>query len=248
MSSPKWGRAVSSSRVRVNRRSTVQTACVSACAQTDPLCQRRSVFFANIVSELITKNVLRASGYALLEVLVALLILAIGVIGGAGLQLGAVITVKQSSLHGSAMALAGEIADSMRANSQRMAAGANDPFLQVDFKSSDTISAAAVNCLTASCNPDQLAASDIVNWEYRVQKELPEGRGLICRDSAPYSSGALVWSCSGTGPIVIKLGWLGKTTTGKLEHDADQTSGIGPPRVVLLLGQSGQPLEQVIQP
>lgn len=216
--------------------------------RTDSMKKIGSVFFVFLVIKLTSKKPFRATGYALLEVLVAILILVFGVIGGAGLQLGAILTVKQSSLHGAATALAAEIADSMRANTKRMAAGANDPFLQIDYKSSDTLSAPTVNCLTASCNPDQLAASDIVNWEYRVQKDLPEGRALICRDSTPYSSGALVWSCSGTGPVVIKLGWLGKTTAGTLEHDAGKTTGIGPPRVVLLLGQSAQPLEQVTQP
>src|SRR5690606_15894095 len=55
------------------------------------------------------------NGFSLIEVLVAVFVLAVGVIGAAGMQLAALRTTQQSSFQTRALHLAAEMADYMRA-------------------------------------------------------------------------------------------------------------------------------------
>lgn len=159
-----------------------------------------------------------ARGFTLIEVLISVFVLALGVIGAAGMQLTAMRTTQQSSSQSIAMQLATEMADLMRTNSNQMMLGdASNPFLGVSYKSTDTDPTAPTLCYTSGCTPVQLAAFDIYEWEMRVKGRLPGGRVEICRDATPWDStaGALKWcpttaSTTTTDPMVIKIGWYGK--------------------------------------
>jgi type IV pilus modification protein PilV len=85
-----------------------------------------------------------AGGFTLLEVLVAVFVLAIGILGAAATQLAALRTRHQSSLMSNGVRLASALADSMRANRAPMRAGdAGNPYLQLDYDAA-TISSAIV--------------------------------------------------------------------------------------------------------
>lgn len=162
------------------------------------------------------KKKLKSGGFSLIEVLISIFVLAVGVIGVAGMQLTALHTSQQSAFQTVALQLASEMADRMRANDAQMKLddGAN-PFLFVDYKSSAEQSTASSKlCYAAQCDNTELAKFDIHEWGKRVATSLPGGRALICRDSMPWDSakGALKWECNtgNSAPVVIKLGWLGK--------------------------------------
>lgn len=158
----------------------------------------------------------------MIEVLVSVFVLALGVVGAAGMQLIALRTGQQSSIQSTATQLATEMADKMRANAAQMnVSDAVNLFLAVDYDSSaGTLSPPAKLCYTtASCSAAELAAHDIYEWEKRIQQTLPSGRVKICRDSAPATlvAGVLSWSCTAyagsvvnNAPMVIKVGWHGK--------------------------------------
>ena len=59
-------------------------------------------------------------GFSLIEVLIAIFVVALGVIGAAGLQLTSIRTSQQSSFKSVAVQLANELADKMRSNDAQM--------------------------------------------------------------------------------------------------------------------------------
>jgi type IV pilus assembly protein PilV len=111
------------------------------------------------------------------------------------------------------------MAEKIRANQRQSAlAGGRDPFLSIDYKSSEqSIASPAAMCYAADCGTADLATFDIYEWETRVKAVLPGGRVKICRDGNPWDSaaGEFSWACTAnpgsTGaPLVIKIGWYGK--------------------------------------
>ena len=160
-------------------------------------------------------------GFSLIEVLIAVFVLALGVIGVAGMQLTAMRTSQQSAFQTTAVELAAEMADKMRANDQQMKLpdGAN-PFLNVDYQSlSGVPTSAHATCYSrsANCSAEELAEFDISEWEKRLKASLPASRAKICRDGRPWDSGAksLTWACdASSGSIVIKIGWQARNPDG----------------------------------
>lgn len=180
-------------------------------------------------------------GVSLIEVLVAVLVLALGVIGAAGMQLTAMRTARQSGFQTAAVQLASELADKMRANDKQMKlADGDNPFLGLDYKSALDGEPTPPNklCHASNCNPGELAKFDIYEWTKRLKAALPEGRARVCRDAEPWSDskGALTWSCtSGAGngtAVVVKVGWQGKNPDGTLIRDAAKEF---PPGVALIV-------------
>ena len=146
-------------------------------------------------------------GFALLEVLVALLVLSVGVLGAAGTQLASLRTHQGSALLSNGMRLASTLADRMRAN------GAQDAYLQFDYAAAGGAPPGARPCYAgAICSRAELAAFDLAEAMQAVYGGFPGGRVRVCRDAAA----SLDWACSGAAgaPLVIKLGWLQRTADG----------------------------------
>jgi type IV pilus assembly protein PilV len=151
-----------------------------------------------------------ACGFTLIEVLVALCVLAIGALGAAAMQLAALRARHQSSLASTAVQLAGSLADSMRANRAAMH-DAGNPYLQLryDAQTDGPPLAAGPPCHAgAPCNALQLAEAEAHQFRQSMYADYPGGRVVVCRDSAT----DLVWTCSEglDAPVVIKVGWRGQ--------------------------------------
>jgi type IV pilus assembly protein PilV len=179
------------------------------------------------------------NGFSLIEVLVSMLVVALGVIGAAGMQMTALRTSHQSGFQTLAVQLASEMADKMRANDNQMKQGAAaNPFLAIDYRAAADGEPAAPGklCYASECDGEELAAFDIYEWKKRVKAALPAGRAIVCRDSMPWDSksNALTWNCSpgadDNASLVIKLGWQSKNPDGSLIKDADNAF---PPSVAL---------------
>lgn len=163
-------------------------------------------------------------GFTLIEVLVALCVLAIGALGAAAMQLAALRARHQSSLASDAVQLAGSLADSMRANHIAMAAGANPYFLSYDAASDGAPIAAGPPCHAgAPCDSSQLAEAEVHRFKQSLHAHYPGARAVVCRDGAT----ELNWSCDGAAaaPIMIKVGWHG--------------AGIDRPRIAVALPGAG---------
>lgn len=151
-------------------------------------------------------------GFTLIEVLVAVLVLAVGVMGAVAAQGVALRTRQQSALMSHGVQLASSLADRMRANTALMRApDASNPYLQL--RHDGTVPSPPAQLCHAGSPCDSLALShhDIHEFRRELHAAFPGARAAVCRDAAPWDAAArrLAWECSGgaADPVVIKLGW-----------------------------------------
>jgi len=141
-------------------------------------------------------------GFTLIEVLVALFVFAIGIVGAGAAQLAAERTRQQAALIGANLPLA-SLPD------------AGNPYLSLDYDAvADGPPVAAAPCFgTAACNPLALAAFDLDETRLLVHRRFPGGRIAVCRDAAPWDAAShrYRWACSGGAhaAVAIKIGWHG---------------------------------------
>ena len=112
-------------------------------------------------------------GFSLVEVLIALIIMSVGMLGIAGLYVQSMQAGRTSMFRHHAVTLAGDVADRIRANPRAgvayMAPGANN------------------NCVAAGvdCSPVDMASNDIFLWDEQARDTLPNGTVTIQFDGAP---------------------------------------------------------------
>ncbi len=111
---------------------------------------------------------IRQNGFTLIEVLISVFVLALGVIGAAGMQLVAMRTGQQSGLQTMAVQLATEMADNMRQNAKQMNQDDstiliysvyNRPPIRARYAWQMCYSTAA------NCSSAELASFDIYEWK-----------------------------------------------------------------------------------
>jgi len=157
----------------------------------------------------------QARGFTLVEVLVALFVLAIGIVGAGATQLTAERTRRQSALVSEAAQVAASLAARMQVNPAiaRLPDGAN-PYLAFAYDASSGPPAAAVRCFGAlTCTPAELAEFDLNEIRQAMHAHFPRGRIEVCRDGSPWDSASrrFRWNCDGNPEAlpVVKLGWQG---------------------------------------
>lgn len=131
-----------------------------------------------------TQDFKRQNGFSLIELLIAILILAVGLLGVAAMQTYSVKATSNSNLRGIALYLANNMADRIRANRQGFEDG--------DY---DSMAGAAqvAACLTAAgCSPQEMANNDKWEWQQTVQTTLPGG-GVALGTAAGVHSITVTW-------------------------------------------------------
>ncbi|RSZ57314.1 type IV pilus modification protein PilV [Massilia atriviolacea] len=162
-----------------------------------------------------------AAGFTLGEVLVALLLLAVGILGALGTQVAALRTRQESGLMSRGVHLAASLAERMRANAAQMRLGdAINPYLQLRYQAGEGAPPRApADCYGAGrCDSAQLARFDIDDTVAALHAGFPGGRIAVCRDTVVWNDAgkALAWECAGSAgaPVVIKLGWHVRRAAG----------------------------------
>lgn len=141
----------------------------------------------------------RQSGTTLVEVLVALLILAIGLLGMLGLQTTSLSNTQSAYLRTQATILSEEMVDRMRANAQGVDNGAYN-------NASGTLSSSCMS--TTGCSASAMASHDLAQWQSAVSAGLPSGAGRVCLDSSPEDGTVSSPACDGGGEeYAIKIWW-----------------------------------------
>lgn len=110
-------------------------------------------------------------GFSLLEVLISVVVLSVGLLGIAGLQVTGLRFAHAANLHYTASSQANDMADRMRANRVGVAAGA--------YNSISTISATNPGCISTGCTPAQIASVDVAEWGASLSTLLPSGTGSV---------------------------------------------------------------------
>jgi type IV pilus assembly protein PilV len=159
------------------------------------------------------------AGFTLVEVLVALFVVALGIAGAAALQTLAVRAARDAARLADGTRLARSLAERMRANPRALAQPDN-PYLHLDYDAGSGAPTAPSLCYAdADCDADELALLDVFEVAEAVAANFPGGRIRVCRDaSEPDAAGVLPWTCDPEdgAPIVVKLGWRaqGDSQTG----------------------------------
>lgn len=117
-------------------------------------------------------------GYSLVEVLVALLVLSIGLLGLAALQTTGMKFNHQSYARTQAAFQTYDIVDRMRVNKTGSGGTAYATYDDIDFTDLPTIT---TNCESAACTQAELATFDINKWKVATAALLPSGQAAICR-------------------------------------------------------------------
>ncbi len=112
------------------------------------------------------------SGFSLIEILVSLVVLSIGLMGLAGLQLASLKGSNDAHYRTQASLLIMDLADRMRANQQGVALGE----YRTNFQGALNCNTAPTpNCATDDCSEKQLADFDKVRIACGVKRLLPSG-------------------------------------------------------------------------
>jgi len=110
-------------------------------------------------------------GFSLIEVLVAVLIVSVGVLGVAGLQLLSLQNNTSALFRTQAIQSVYDIMDRSRANRGQ------DYTLDMDDDAPT-----APNCMTQNCSPVQMRSFDLAAWRESLAENLPEGNGAVDMD------------------------------------------------------------------
>jgi type IV pilus assembly protein PilV len=122
---------------------------------------------------------LRAAGFSLVEVLVAMFVVAMGILALAGLLQASTRYSKMSELRSTATLLANDIADRVRANPVGAELGAGGYDITDHAFPSAPAPAHAACTSDAPCSPADLAKADLADWTARVRATLPKGSAWI---------------------------------------------------------------------
>jgi type IV pilus assembly protein PilV len=143
-------------------------------------------------------------GFTMIEVLIALVVLSIGLLGLAGLQSTGLRFNQSAGMRTQATQLAYDMSDRMRSNMTATNAGNY-------LGSSQTSYAVVTNCHnTTGCTPANMATDDLAGWSQAVLRYLPLGTWVICRDATPNDGtgvGANGCDNNAASPFAIKMWW-----------------------------------------
>jgi type IV pilus assembly protein PilV len=124
-------------------------------------------------------------GFSLIEVLIALIIMSVGMLGIASLYVQSMQAGRTSLFRHNAVTLAGDVTDRMRAN----------PTAGVAYEGAG----ADNSCIapnTVTCNNVQMAAQDVLLWDQQALDSLPNGNVAITFDDTitpPVYTVAITW-------------------------------------------------------
>ena len=124
-----------------------------------------------------------ARGSSLLEVLVTMVILSIGLLGYAGMQLSSMRSTEMGRMRSTVIALGGDIAERLQANRREALQGGYDGEIEAQT---------AADCSLDACSRQQLREHDLSAWRQQL-RSLPAGRGHIANSSSTMTI-SLCWN------------------------------------------------------
>lgn len=118
----------------------------------------------------------RQSGVTLVEVLVTVLILAVGSLGIASLQLAGLKYSSGSYARTQVTILSDDMANRIKSNRAIALTGAVSPYELSNFTGTTAVTR---DCITDVCTAEQFADYDIATWANEVARAIPSGQGRV---------------------------------------------------------------------
>lgn len=158
---------------------------------------------------------MKQKGFSILEVLVAIIVLSVGLLGVAGLVGNSVRLNHQSYTRSQAAYLASNMTDRMRGNTLAVIAG------DYDGAGYNGTGPAAPDCDAADpCDPEDLADRDTSIWGAMLASTLAQGSGTIaCAINPP--PGGLVGRPTVNGTCQVTVFWNEATSSGSTPYRFD---------------------------
>lgn len=145
----------------------------------------------------------RAQGVSLIEVLIAVVVLSLGLLGVAAMQGSAVRNTHVADQYAVASMHSQSIAERMRANRPGLMDG------HYAIAAATTAPTATVDCASANCTPEELATWDLARWKQAVTGS---GGGSVHDGPPPLpaSTAAIVCTespCDELSPYSVSICW-----------------------------------------
>jgi type IV pilus assembly protein PilV len=143
-----------------------------------------------------TRHPISQKGFTLIEILVSVVILSIGLLGVASLQVQGLKNNQSAYLRSQASILAYDIADRMRTNSAQAIQGEYDDFDSLGSVPSDPACSTSNN----GCSPAELVETDLFEWARRLNGTaesmilLPDAQGKIIRHAGNLFTIQINWN------------------------------------------------------
>ena len=143
---------------------------------------------SRVINNLVKSN----KGFTLIEVLIAVLVLSIGLLGLAALQANGLRSNFGSYTRSQAVILANDMADRIRANPTAATANLYD---NINGPAGDPNS-----CLAADCTTAQIALHDTAVWYLNLQNALPNGTGTVTGNGTVFTV-SVMWDDDRSGAV-----------------------------------------------
>ncbi len=137
-----------------------------------------------------TINNLDQAGMSLIESLIALLVISIGLLGIAALQISSLQQSSSANWHSQAVWYNYEMTD--RINTNR-AGFANQAALAAAYNDIDTNDSYSQDCQAGPCTAAQMVQADAQEWQTLVQN-LPQGRGFVNQTATGLLVVSVMWN------------------------------------------------------
>ncbi|MGD9841588.1 MAG: type IV pilus modification protein PilV [Steroidobacteraceae bacterium] len=156
-----------------------------------------------MLQKLMCKSINKQSGVGMVEVLVALVVMSVGMLGIASLYVTTLQAKTTSLSRMKAVNLAYDIADRIRAN----------PTAFANYVIAPTDTTTSTDCASASCSAAQIAAADLDQWNTLVNDAITGLPGTVTRSIVQTAA------ATATTPTVltINLSW-NEVNSGTLSY------------------------------
>ena len=114
----------------------------------------------------------------MIEVLVTLMIIALALLGTAGLQAYAMRTSQGGQFRSQAVFLVADLAERMEANKIGAVAGS------YALSTSSTANTLSTACVSSACSPTDLAAFDLSQWQNAIASMLPQSSWTVTQTTS----------------------------------------------------------------
>ena len=144
----------------------------------------------------------KQQGTTMIELMVALFVLAIGLLGALALQMNSVRSSQSAVFTSDAQVLAVSMADRIMAYNSVLTTDEDNDYAGLNTAALPT----DPNCIAAGCSAAQRVDSDINEWARELTARLPNGQGTITYDANNIYTVLVMWDRDNTGANNVGCG------------------------------------------